>query len=143
LIDRLIESGTYDRHVNELRGVYRNKCQGTTDALAAEFREWPGVRWTKPSGGMYVWVSFPTDVSTGPDSPLMRASLKEGVLYIPGRFGYVAADGAPAPDNEMRLCYGVVTPDQIREGVRRLGRAAKVVLGDARSKARERAVGAK
>jgi 2-aminoadipate transaminase len=58
----------------------------------------------------------------------MRAAIREGVLYIPGVFGYVAADGLPAPDHEMRLCYGVVTPEQIREGVRRLARAAKAVL---------------
>ena len=62
----------------------------TTDALAGEFREWPAVRWTKPAGGMYVWMSFPKEVPTGPDSPLMRAAVREGVLYIPGIFGYVA-----------------------------------------------------
>jgi 2-aminoadipate transaminase len=129
LIDRLMETGTYDRHAADLRDVYRAKSAATTDALAAEFREWPGVTWTKPAGGMYVWVTFPPHVSTGPDSPLMQAALREGVLYIPGAFCHVAPEGRPAPDNEMRLCYGVVTPEQIREGVRRLARAAKGVLG--------------
>jgi 2-aminoadipate transaminase len=130
LLNQLIETGAYDRHVAAVRRVYQKKATVTTDALAGEFREWPAVRWTQPAGGMYVWMSFPAHVATGPDSPLMRAAVREGVLYIPGVFGYVASDGQPAPDNEMRLCYGVVTVEQIREGVRRLARAAKAVLND-------------
>jgi 2-aminoadipate transaminase len=129
LLDRLLETGDYDRHAAELRRVYWAKCAATTEALAAEFREWPAVTWTTPAGGLYVWVSFPRDVPTGPNSPLMRAALREGVLYIPGEFCHVAADGQAAPVNEIRLCYGVVTPEQIREGVHRLARAAKSVLG--------------
>jgi 2-aminoadipate transaminase len=138
LIDRLMETGIYDRHVVEVCAAYRKKCTATTDALTAEFREWPAVTWTKPTGGMYVWVSFPAHVPTGPDSPLMRAALREGVLYIPGEFCHVAPEGRPAPANEMRLCYGVVTPEQIREGVHRLARAAKAVLGGSAEKDKQR-----
>jgi 2-aminoadipate transaminase len=131
LLDRLLATGDYDRHAAELRDVYRAKCAATTEALTAEFREWPAVSWTKPAGGLYVWVTFPPDVPTGPGSPLMQAALREGVLYIPGVFCHVSVAGRPAPTNEMRLCFGVVTPEQIREGVRRLARAAKGVMGGA------------
>src|SRR5262249_792480 len=79
LLNQLIESGAYNRHVAEVRRVYQRKAQVITDALAAEFREWPAVRWTKPAGGMYVWMSFPGQVSTGPESALMRAAVREGV----------------------------------------------------------------
>jgi 2-aminoadipate transaminase len=129
VIDRLMETGAYGRHVTEVQEAYRVKSRATTDALAAEFREWPGVTWTKPTGGMYVWVTFPPHVPTGPDSPLMQACLREGVLYVPGEFCHVAAEGQPLPRNELRLCYGVVTVEQVREGVHRLARAAKGVLG--------------
>jgi 2-aminoadipate transaminase len=128
LIDRLLDTGEYDRHAAELQAVYKSKCEATTEALTAEFREWPTVKWTRPAGGMYVWVTFPPEVPTGPESPLMQAALREGVLYIPGVFCHVSADGKPAPATEARLCYGVVTPEQIREGVRRLARAAKPLL---------------
>jgi 2-aminoadipate transaminase len=142
LIDRLIDTGDYDRGAAELRSVYRAKCAATTEALAAEFREWPAVTWTKPAGGFYVWVTFPPDVPTGPGSPLMAAALREGVLYIPGGFCHVAAEGRPAPTHEARLCYGVVTPEQIREGVRRLARAAKTVMGGSAERGKVREVSA-
>ena len=93
-----------------------------------EFREWPEVRWTHPAGGMYVWLQFPASIDTGPESPLMRACLREGVLYIPGEFCHVRPEDEPLPACEARLCYGVVAPAQIREGVRRLGRAVKAIL---------------
>ncbi|HEY1378010.1 MAG TPA: PLP-dependent aminotransferase family protein [Gemmataceae bacterium] len=128
LADRLLESGAYEQQVAVLRDVYQSKCRATTEALAAEFREWPAVRWTQPAGGLYVWLTFPPAVGTGPGSPLMEACLREGVLYVPGEFCHVALEGR-LPSNEIRLCYGVAGPDQIREAVRRLARAAKGLLG--------------
>jgi 2-aminoadipate transaminase len=128
LIDHLLASGAYDRHVAELRQVYREKAAVTLAALAEEFREWPEVRWTHPAGGLYVWMKFPPTVHTGPDSPLMKAALREGVLYIPGEFCHVRPEDEPLPTCEARLCYGVVSPDEIREAIHRLGRAVKPIL---------------
>jgi 2-aminoadipate transaminase len=128
LADRLLESGAYDDQVQRLQAVYRSKCRATTDALASEFREWPAVKWTRPDGGLYVWLTFPTSVRTGPGSPLLESCLREGVLYVPGEFCHVAMDGM-VPANEIRICYGVEGPDQIREAVHRLAKAAKGLLG--------------
>src|SRR5205807_527503 len=77
-----------------------------------------------PSGGLYVWLTFPTSVSTGPDSSLMHAALREGVLYVPGQFCYVNGDNGPVPTHEARLSFGAVPQQQIGEAVRRLARAA-------------------
>ncbi|MFO0807082.1 MAG: PLP-dependent aminotransferase family protein [Gemmataceae bacterium] len=128
LIDRLLSNGMYDRHVADLRMVYRSKSVAMLDALQAEFREWPEVRWTRPSGGMYVWLKFPAHVRTGMGSPFLHAAMHEGVLYIPGEFCHVTCEGEPLPTCECRLCFGVATPVQIREAVHRLARAAKPLL---------------
>ncbi len=90
------------------------------DALAEEFGGVPGMKWTEPQGGMYVWLT--QALETGPESRFMKACLREGVLYVPGSFCYVNGDGPP-PDNEARLCFGVASLDQLQEAVRRLGRA--------------------
>jgi len=141
IIERLLETGAYDRHVVELQAVYREKAHAVLTALAEEFREWPEVRWTHPTGGMYVWLKFPPSIETGPESPLQRACLREGVLYIPGEFCHVRPEDEPLPTSEARLCYGVVALDQIREGVRRLGRAVKPLIRPAqRSSKRAAAV---
>jgi 2-aminoadipate transaminase len=129
LLDRLLETGAYDRHVARLCEVYRGKRDTLLGALAHEFRGRAGVRWTHPEGGLYVWLSFPPEVDTGPDSRLMAAALREGVLYVPGQFCYDTGHNSPVPTCEARLSFGVAPPEQLREAVRRLARAAEAVAG--------------
>jgi 2-aminoadipate transaminase len=119
LLDRLLASGAYDRHVAHLCTVYRDKRDALIDALTREFAHVPGIHWTRPCGGLYVWMTFPPHLETGPDSPLMKASLDAGVLYVPGQFCYA---GLPAhvPLNQARLSFGPVPMEQIGEAVRRL-----------------------
>src|SRR5262249_16945555 len=130
LLDRLLASGAYDRHVARLCEVYRGKRDALLAALAEGFRGWPEGRGTHPEGGRDVWPTFPPGVSTGRHSALMQAALAAGVLYVPGQFCYVNGDNGPAPDSEARLSFGVAPPGQLREGVRRLARAARAVRGN-------------
>jgi 2-aminoadipate transaminase len=124
LLDRLLENGAYDRHVAELCDVYRGKRDTMLSALAEQFPASEGVHWTQPDGGLYVWLTFPPTVDTGPESRLMRAALREGVLYVPGQFCYVNGVNGPVPTHEARLSFGVAPPEQLREAIRRLARAA-------------------
>jgi 2-aminoadipate transaminase len=123
VLDRLLETGNYHRHVRRLVGVYRAKRDTLLDALQREFGDWPETYWTRPAGGLYVWLSLPPGLATGPNSRLMRAALEEGVIYVPGEFGHVGDQGS-LPTHEARLSFGVAAPDQLDEGVRRLHRAA-------------------
>ena len=126
IICKLLETGEYDRHVTYLREVYRAKRDTMIESLEKEFGNWPGVSWTRPRGGMFVWLTLPEEIATSPDSPLLKAALKEGVAYIPGEFGHVSEE-RDVPKNEARLSFGDASPEQIREGVRRLRRAAEAV----------------
>jgi 2-aminoadipate transaminase len=126
VLDRLIATGAYDRHLAVLRDVYRHKRDTLLDALEEEFGSWPDVRWTRPEGGLYVWLRLPPRIDTGPDSRFMRAAVREGVLYVPGQFCYVNGENGPILSCEARLSFGVAPPEQIREAIRRLGRAALV-----------------
>jgi 2-aminoadipate transaminase len=131
LLERLLASGAYDRHVAELRRVYRDKCRAMLSALDEEFGDRPEVRWTRPEGGMFVWLAL-GDVDTGPGGPLLPAALEEGMLYVAGEFCHVPDEGGNLRRNEMRLCYGVEPPERIREAIRRLRRAADAVFAGAR-----------
>ncbi len=126
VLDRLLQTGTYHRHVTELVDVYRAKRDEMLSALASHFGDWPGVHWTHPAGGLYVWLTFPAGLDTGPNSALMRAAREEGVLYVPGQFGHVHEDPS-APSSEARLSFGAPALEQLAEGVRRLRRAAEKV----------------
>jgi 2-aminoadipate transaminase len=133
LLDRLLDTGAYDRHVARLCRIYRGKRDALLEELGREFRPWPGLCWTRPRGGLYIWLTFPPGVETGPDSPLMRAALREGVLYVPGRFCCPGGAGdASAHVRGARLSFGPVPTEQLGEAMRRLARAAGPLLEQCR-----------
>ena len=131
ILDRLMESGAYDTITARLCSTYRTKRDALLAALATEFAGLPPAltpRWTRPAGGLYVWMTCPDSVATGHGSPFMDAALREGVLYVPGEFCFLDS-AEPAPTNQLRLSFGVVTPEQLQEGARRLARAYRSAIG--------------
>lgn len=125
ILNVLMETGAFGRHVEKLRTVYRAKRDGMLGAMQAEFGDWPGMKWTKPAGGMYVWATFPPEVNTGRTGPLVDRALAEGVLYVPGEYGHVPDSHGHLPRNEARLSFGVCAPEQAVEGIRRLRKACR------------------
>ncbi|MFO0802570.1 MAG: PLP-dependent aminotransferase family protein [Gemmataceae bacterium] len=125
IIDRIIATGAYRKHVLKLRDVYREKCGLMLRSLEREFRDWPEVTWTAPDGGLFIWMRFPDGFDTGPNGPMCEASVEAGVLCVPGEFSHVPDERGIVPRNELRLCFGVVEPHQIPEAMRRLREACR------------------
>lgn len=132
---RLMASGVYARHAEELRNVYRKKRDVMLASLDAEFGDFPAARWTVPTGGFYVWLTL-DGIDTGPSGPLVPAALETGVMYVPGEFGHVPDETGRVPNNECRLCFGVATEEQIAEGIRRLRKACAAIGEGKRAKAK-------
>ena len=128
LITELLASGRFATHAEEVRTAYRLKRNAMLSAADEFFSDLPGVSWVHPTGGLYVWMTLPSHVLTGFDSPLFRQAVDvEQVMYVPGELCF----GGPPEQrqrNGMRLSFGVQSPDGIREGMRRLSRAVKIVL---------------
>jgi DNA-binding transcriptional MocR family regulator len=78
--------------------------------LEALERELAGARWSRPEGGYFIWLELPEGSDT---TMLLQRATDAGVTYVPG------ADFGGAP-NTARLAFSYVSPDEIREGVRRL-----------------------
>lgn len=114
---RVIAEG-YDAHLERLRDHYRTRAAAMQDALA---RHMPlGVTWSKPQGGMFVWLTVPEGLD---GAQLLEAALaEERVAFVPG--GPFFATDPQA--NTLRLSYSLPGPADIDEGVRRL---ARVVAG--------------
>lgn len=125
ILDQMLASGSYRRHVEKLRGVYRTKRDAMLRAIETEFADWPEVNWTRPDGGLYVWLTFPAPLDAGPNGPLVPRALNAGVLYVPGEFGHVPDEEGEIPHNEVRLSFGVAEPSQLGEGIRRLRQACR------------------
>ncbi len=123
LIATVLEDGLYYEHVEKVRQAYRAKRDAMLVAADEHFSRFSGVHWVHPHGGLYVWMSLPASVETGFRSPLFgRATREEGVMYVPGEL-CAAGPADQRPRNQMRLSFGVQSPEGIREGMARLARA--------------------
>lgn len=120
LLARAISSGAYDAHLKSVRRCYAEKANCMISAIRAFFPD--VVQWRKPNGGMYVWVALPKTIKTGLRSKFFARALDHDVLYVPGQICYAPDPRRQRPNHEMRLSYGNATPDEIKEGIARLGR---------------------
>jgi 2-aminoadipate transaminase len=106
-------AGKLEPHIEVLKGVYHRKRDAMIGALEEHMPE--GVTWTVPDGGFFTWVTVPEQVNT---AKLMPLAAQEGIDYLPG----VACRFGGAGTNAIRLSFSVMTEEQIREGIARLGR---------------------
>ena len=104
----------YEQHLSHLRNAYGAKAQATLDALDRHMPQ--GVTWSKPEGGMFVWLRLPEGID-GKDL-LARAIAEERVAFVPGAPFFAET----AADNTIRLSYSLPSADEIDDGVARLAR---------------------
>ena len=109
---RLLASFDFDAHVEKIKSVYGARRDTMLAALAEYFP--PEAHWTRPDGGLFLWVELPGGVRA---DELFRDAIRERVAFVPGA-PFFAAD---ARHNFMRLNFSNCRPDLIEEGVRRLG----------------------
>ncbi len=128
LLDQVLADGSYDRHLARLNGLYGRKCEVFLSALEEQVGVLDSeVSWTRPEGGLFVWMTVPEGLDTGFEGPLFPRCVREGVLYVPGEFAF-AAEPAPRPRNHIRLTFGVPSEAELVEGSRRLAAALSSCL---------------
>ncbi|MEU1086645.1 PLP-dependent aminotransferase family protein [Streptomyces sp. NPDC005892] len=111
---RYLAVSDLDAHVARVRTAYRERRDALLDGLAAALP--PGSTWNRPDGGMFVWVRLPD----GHDATaLLPKAIAHEVAYVPGAPFYA---GTPEPAT-LRMSFTTHTPDEIREGLLRLGKA--------------------
>jgi len=114
------QRGLLKMHIKRLRKVYAERRNVMHEALE-EF--WPEeCSWTRPEGGLFLWARVPEGIDT---VELLRKAIERRVAYVPGVNFYPHEDGG---FNAMRLNFSNAKPEQIVEGVRRLGELIKQEL---------------
>ncbi|PHO04946.1 GntR family transcriptional regulator [Rhodobacteraceae bacterium 4F10] len=111
----------FEDHVSGVRKAYR----GRRDAMLAALERYmpKGVEWTRPEGGMFVWLTLPVGVD-GAD--LLALALEtQKVAFVPGHAFF--ADGSGR--NTIRLSFSCADEATIEEGMRRLGLALRAAIG--------------
>jgi 2-aminoadipate transaminase len=121
LVHELVKEGFAER-LERIRATYKAKAMAMLEALAREMPE--GVRYTRPKGGMFVWMELPNGLSA---EALFQRAIAEEVAFVPGAPFFANGGG----ENTLRLSYATLDPGRIAEGMRRLGRALKGLLAPA------------
>jgi 2-aminoadipate transaminase len=113
VVHEVVKDGFLDQHIPTIRKLYGDQCQVMLDAMAEHFPA--GVSWTKPEGGMFIWVTLPKQIDA---MKLLDQSLAARVAFVPGSPFY-----ANEPEtNTLRLSFVTVPPERIREGIAILGK---------------------
>ncbi|AOB33132.1 2-aminoadipate aminotransferase [Bordetella sp. H567] len=117
----IVKDGFLAQHLPTVRELYRKQCGYMLDALQREFPA--AATWTRPEGGMFIWVTLPEGIDT---TQLLQQAIAENVAFVPGQPFYA---NAPAPRNTLRLSFVTVPEEKIRSGMATLGRLIKAQLG--------------
>jgi 2-aminoadipate transaminase len=117
VVNDICQRGLVRAHVREIRPVYRERRDVMLAAMEEHFP--PGVSWTRPQGGLFLWVRMPETIDA---AELLQVAVEEKVAFVPGSAFYtVRGEGRCC----MRLNFSYSNPETIQEGISRLGRAIK------------------
>ena len=111
IVLELLEAGFPDEFLPVLKENYRQRRDAMLEALERFFPS--DVSWTRPEGGMFLMVRFPSLDATA----LLPRALAQSVAYVPGEEFHLGGEGR----NTMRLNFSNARPERIEVGIRRLG----------------------
>lgn len=116
-----IAEGGFEERIARISAVYRERREAMTRALEREMP--PAVRFTRPQGGLFLWVTLPERIDA---RALLARCMEAGVAFVPGE-GFFPNGGHK---NTLRLNYSNMPPERIEEGIRRMAAALRAMLGE-------------
>ncbi len=120
VVAEVIRDGFLDRHVPTIRARYKVQRDAMLAALARELGP-AGAEWTRPRGGMFVWVRLPEGLDA---QALLPAAVEAGMAFVPGAPFFA---GQPDP-RTLRLSFVTSTLEQIDAGMAALGRVVRQAI---------------
>ncbi len=109
-----------DAHISMIREVYGRKCRLMLERLEAELPA--SVKFTRPEGGLFIWVTLPDGVDA---TAFLKACMAQKLMIVPGAtFNCDVSEGSMS----FRLNYSTPSDEQIVEGVARLGKVARELI---------------
>lgn len=108
--------GFLDEHVRKLRSVYGERRDLMLSLLEEHFPD--GCTWTRPAGGLFIWVRLPNGLNT---AEVLPKAVEQKVAFVPGTPFFPNGGG----ENTMRLNFSNAQPEQIEIGIKRLAGVLK------------------
>ena len=113
MVTSYFEEARWRDYVDTVKESYRARRDTMLDALAEHFPS--QAEWTRPQGGLFLWATLPDFIDT---TDLLARALRENVAFVPGAAAFLDGRG----HSSMRLNFSAVGEDDIREGIRRIGK---------------------
>ena len=108
--------GLLPKQIENIRSLYGRKLKTMLEALKSHMPK--GVKWTKPEGGLFLWVRLPPKMSA---NELFPKAIENKVAYVVGSAFHCNGKG----QNTMRLNFSFPSEQQINEGIQRLAKMIK------------------
>ncbi|WP_144631391.1 PLP-dependent aminotransferase family protein [Bordetella genomosp. 13] len=108
----IVKDGFLAQHLPAVREIYRAQGSAMLDAVQREFPA--SASWTRPEGGMFLWVTLPAHIDS---QQLLVQAIARNVAFVPGAPFYA---GTPSR-NTLRLSFATVPEEKIRAGIAVLG----------------------
>ncbi|MGN7476959.1 PLP-dependent aminotransferase family protein [Solibacillus silvestris] len=113
ILHHYLTNNAYEEHVEKIIALYKEQADAMLAAMETYFP--PHVSYTKPEGGMFIWVTMPEGVNA---LEKFNEAMEQKVAFVPGNPFYTTNKEV----NTMRLNYTNATPEIIEEGIKRLGK---------------------
>lgn len=114
--EEYIRLGYWRKNLEVLKPIYLSRRNAMLRALEKNFPA--DSHWTRPQGGLFIWVTLPDFLDTEKMLPL---AINQKVTYVPGSAFFADSTGA----NHMRLNFSYADEELIAEGVKRLGKVIR------------------
>jgi 2-aminoadipate transaminase len=119
VLTEFVQDGRLDRHIEVLKQAYHERRDAMLRALLEFFPD--TVVWTRPEGGLFLWVRLPEHVDA---AKLLPIAIEEKVAFVPGQPFHPDGSGK----NTLRLNFSNATSENIHEGIKRLSRVFASVV---------------
>lgn len=111
IVARIMQEEIFNDHLPFVRSLYHRQADDMLAALDEYMPKNAGISWTRPQGGMFIWVKLPQGFNT---TTLLEEAVAQGVAFVPGEACY-----AQNPDlSTLRLSFVTVPKEKIDQGVK-------------------------
>jgi len=120
---KMLKDGVLERGLAQTIKLYRHRCGLMLEQLDKNLSGLPGVHWTRPEGGLFLWLKLPAGNNT---TELFEKAIEKNVAYVPGSAFYPEGDDHTG----MRLNFSYSDDGKTVEGVKRLSALIRETLGN-------------
>ncbi|QBD77980.1 PLP-dependent aminotransferase family protein [Ktedonosporobacter rubrisoli] len=117
---KLVSDGLLEEHTPYICDTYRARRDLMLALMDEHFP--PGINWTRPKGGMFLWVTLPEGMNS---MDILKDAVEQKIIFVPGTSFYPYGE----VKNTLRLNFSNASPGQIEQGIARLGRVLRKAIG--------------